>query len=340
MNLAYLYRHTTDSFPLLANVEPVRSSDPVTIARTGSAERTDLQKQLMVRSMTREELDLTLSWAAKEGWNPGLDDASVFWSTERDGLFVAEVDGEIVGTGSVARYQPNTYFLGLFIVRPDLRGQGLGRRGFDHWRRVVSRRAAGPSREAPVIGMDAAPEMQRFYAANGFQFAHQQTRFCCTVGAWAQYPTLSHEAILDLSVLPFDMVEAFDRQHFGALRSDFLKQWIWPSSGAARAVVGADGAIKAMGVIRKAVRGWRVGPLFATETEAANLLLHDLCYRAEVPAGDKVYIDVPNVNNAAMELADSYQMEVDSTFGRMYFGDARPAVRWQQVYGITTLELG
>jgi hypothetical protein len=95
-----------------------------------------------------------------------------------------------------------------------------------------------------------------------------------------------------------------------------------------------------MGVIRRAYRGWRVGPLFATEAQAATLLFHDLCHSAGVAPGEDVYIDVPEVNKAALALADQYQMQSEFACGRMYFGAARPAIPWQQIYGVTSLELG
>ena len=36
-----------------------------------------------IRRMTRDELDVLVEWATREGWNPGLDDAQVFWATIR-----------------------------------------------------------------------------------------------------------------------------------------------------------------------------------------------------------------------------------------------------------------
>lgn len=32
--------------------------------------------------MSRSELDILTSWAANEGWNPGLHDADIFWNTD------------------------------------------------------------------------------------------------------------------------------------------------------------------------------------------------------------------------------------------------------------------
>jgi hypothetical protein len=101
--------------------------------------------------MTRSELDTTLKWAEIEGWNPGLNDASIFWATDSDGFLVAEIDGEMVGTGSVIRNQPNSFFLALFMIRQDLRGSGLGRQAFQNWRFTVQRSLRGSTGEAHLL---------------------------------------------------------------------------------------------------------------------------------------------------------------------------------------------
>lgn len=31
-----------------------------------------------IRTMTRQEIDLAVEWAAREGWNPGPSDANAF----------------------------------------------------------------------------------------------------------------------------------------------------------------------------------------------------------------------------------------------------------------------
>ncbi len=61
-----------------------------------------------IRRMTRDELDVLVEWAAREGWNPGLDDAEVFWDTDPDGFVAAEIGGELVGGGSVVALAPDT----------------------------------------------------------------------------------------------------------------------------------------------------------------------------------------------------------------------------------------
>jgi len=41
------------------------------------------EPNLEIRPMTSGELSLAIDWAAREGWNPGLDDAACFAEADR-----------------------------------------------------------------------------------------------------------------------------------------------------------------------------------------------------------------------------------------------------------------
>lgn len=284
-------------------------------------------EQLRVRKMTRDELDLCLEWAAEQGWNPGLHDAEAFWAADPDGYVVAELDGEIVGTGAVIAYDRKVGAMGLFIVKEDQRGHGLGRQLW-YTRRDMLQARLDPDAS---IGMDGVVAMQPFYAKGGFHFAHTVARH------QASFPDLpSPPGTLDLASIPFEQVAAFDGAHFGAPRTEFLKLWLSPKDGAARAILDDQGDLQALGVIRRSVDGYRIGPLFASTPEAAETLFLDLASRAH---GLPVFLDIPTINQPALDLAARHGMTDIFACGRMYLG-APPPLPWNQIYGVTSLELG
>ncbi len=81
---------------------------------------------MAIRNMTRSELDKAVGWAAKEGWNPGLHDADVFWDTDPDGFIALEKNGKMIGSVSMVTYNGEFAFGGFFILLPEFRNKGLG----------------------------------------------------------------------------------------------------------------------------------------------------------------------------------------------------------------------
>lgn len=81
---------------------------------------------LEIRRMTRPEVDELVGWAAREGWNPGRHDAELFWATDPQAFIAADLDGELIGGGAITAYRGEFGFMGLFVVRPEYRGRGLG----------------------------------------------------------------------------------------------------------------------------------------------------------------------------------------------------------------------
>ena len=74
------------------------------------------KENLKIRYMTRNELDVAVGWAAKEGWNPGLNDADVFWQTDPEGFMALEKDGQMIGSVSGVSYNGKFGFGGFFIL--------------------------------------------------------------------------------------------------------------------------------------------------------------------------------------------------------------------------------
>src|SRR5690554_4370755 len=90
-----------------------------------------MDKPYTTRTMSRQELDLTLEWAAQEGWNPGLYDAQCYRAADAGGFLVGLLDDKPVATLSAVRYGDTFGFLGFYIVSPEYRGKGYGIRLWD-----------------------------------------------------------------------------------------------------------------------------------------------------------------------------------------------------------------
>ena len=279
-----------------------------------------------IRPLARPELDRVVEWAAEEGWNPGLADAEAFWAADADGFLGLERDGELIGSGSVVSYDGRFGFMGLFIVRPDLRGRGIGRRLWLHRRDHLLDRL----RPGAGIGMDGVVAMRSFYERGGFAAAHDQVRMRTVGRAAAPDPDLE-----PLAATPRSAVEELDRAHFGVPRERFLRAWTDPPGGHALALPDG-GRLRGFGVARPCREGFKIGPLVADGAEVAERIFSGLSAAAE---GSPVWIDVPERNAAAVALAERHGMEETFRCTRMYLGEP-PPVNWDGVFGVTTLELG
>ncbi|MEO9362810.1 MAG: GNAT family N-acetyltransferase [Nitrososphaera sp.] len=275
-----------------------------------------------VRPMERQELDLALSWAAGEGWNPGLHDADTFYAFDPKGYFVGLLSGEPVGCISAVAYNSAFGFLGLYIVKLEHRGKGFG---MELWRHAM-RRLGNRN-----IGLDGVIGRVRDYERQGFVFAHRNVRYELA-SASARMPSNN---IIDLRKYGTGAVAEYEKRLFPTPRTRFLEKWLDPRQGAALGFMDA-GRLAGYGVIRKCVRGFKVGPLFADTQRGARGLLSGLAGHA---AGEPVYIDIPETNGLAIDLAKEAGMSKVFESARMY-NVSQPALDISRVYGMTTLELG
>lgn len=274
---------------------------------------------ITVRHLDAEEVHLAVEWARQEGWNPGRHDAASFHAADPGGFLTALHVGEPAAVVSLVRYGGTFAFLGLYICRPDLRGQGYGYRA---WEAAIEQ--AGDR----VIGLDGVPAQQANYARSGFRLAWRNTRYETTGGG--ELPP----DLIDLDEIPFAMVAGYDADTFEAERHDFLRAWI-AQPGARRLGIVRDGRLAGWGLLRPCAVGFKIGPLMADDADIAAQLLDGLRAAAEGP----VYLDVPEPNVEAMRLVESRGMTPCFETARMYKGEA-PPIEIGKVFGVTSFELG
>lgn len=290
-----------------------------------------MKHELVIRGMTRAEVIELVGWAAHEGWNPGLHDAEIFWTTDPDAFIAAELDGELIGGGAITSYNGEFGFMGLFIVRPEYRGRGLGHTLW-HTRR---QRLLDRLHPGATIGMDGVFDMQSYYAKGGFVFSHRTMRFRADIG---QPPAISPDDdrhLVSLTTVPFDQLLDYDRTCFPAPRPTFLKAWITQPTALALGYQ-YNGKLSGYGVVRRCGEGCKIGPLFADDAGVAEALYARL---AEFAVGGPLFLDAPENNSAAMALVQQHNMTEVFGCARMYLGPP-PAVAHERIFGVTTFELG
>jgi hypothetical protein len=278
--------------------------------------------RLQVRAMRPEEVALAVDWAAAEGWNPGQSDAACFAKVDPQGFFVGELEGAAVATLSVVNYGDRFAFLGFYMVRPDLRGQGYGLR---IWQSGMAR--AG----ARTVGLDGVIAQQENYKRSGFTLAYRNVRYGGVVAADAA----AGAGVVDLATVPLAQVVADDATVFPARRTGFLRAWTSAPGHVGRALL-REGRLAAWGVIRSCRRGCKIGPLVADDGMAAAAVFDAL---VAAKGGGEIFLDVPEPNCAAVALARGRALAPMFETARMYTGPIRP-IALPRVFGVATFELG
>lgn len=276
-----------------------------------------------IRTACRAEIDIAIEWAAQEGWNPGLQDADCYFAADPDGFLIGFLDDEPIACISAVKHGADFGFIGFYIVKPAYRGQGYG---MQLWRAALNRLASR------TIGLDGVVAQQHNYKKSGFSLAHRNVRYAGLTGFTAR----SDVAWFDLNKQPLADVLDYDRAFFPTERRAFLHAWLQQSECLALGVV-QNNTLAGYGVIRRCRTGYKIGPLFADDLLIADTLFYAL--QSQVQPNTPLFLDVPEPNQLAIDLAHRYAMRADFETARMYFGNA-PELPLARIYGVTSFEVG
>ncbi|MEU4727550.1 GNAT family N-acetyltransferase [Streptomyces sp. NPDC023588] len=268
------------------------------------------------------DMGLIRSWAEEEGWNPGDSDRFAFVVADPEGFLVGRRGGEPVACISAVRYGDGFGFIGFYIARPDVRGQGYG---MQLWRAAMQRL------DGRLVGLDGVVAQQNNYRKSGFRPAWNNIRY---EGA-PQGEGDGEAEIVDAAFLPFGVLAAYDRQFFPESRDAFLAAWTGLPGRTALAAV-RDGRVEGLGVVRPSSAAHRIGPLYAATPQVAAALLRRLAQHAP---GGLVALDVPDANPEATALCEGLGLVPTFETARMYTGPA-PRLALRELFGVTSLELG
>lgn len=293
---------------------------------SGDAPITTLPPGYQIDQMTRAEAGILDTWAAQEGWNPGLSDIDVAWACDPGAFIALRKDGALAGGGVIVAYGQDAGFMGLFIMRADLRRQGIGRL---LWHERLRRLRARLRPEAP-IGMDGVFDMVPFYAAGGFTNLYRDLRYTGDALAGPCDP-----AAVPLDQVAWPELAAYDARVSGIKRPVFMRAWLTQPGGCGFALRRGDD-LAGYGFLRPCRRGCKIGPLYAESPAVARRLLNSLL--STIP-GQPVSLDIPEPNTAALRIMEEIGWAQSFGCARMVNG-APVAIPVAEVFGVTSLEFG
>jgi GNAT superfamily N-acetyltransferase len=284
-------------------------------------------KKINVRKMLKEDLKQVIGWAIKEGWNPGLYEVDALYAADPSGYHLLEIDSKPVASLAGVRYSSKLAFLGLYIVKPELRGLGYGKLLWD----IVM----GNLKDCSAIGLNGVSDQIKQYQKEGFSVSHANTRWRGNLFNAHNFWKMPDNVSLYKPHSLTPLID-YDARLFPAPRAEFLSKWLtMPHSHVLSAV--KDGELCGYGVISKANDGYKIAPLVADNQETARQIYIALCRC--VGQKELVHIDTPANNPEASLLMKQFGLEQTFDTFRMYKGQMTP-VEEQKWFGLTSLEIG
>jgi hypothetical protein len=280
--------------------------------------------------MSASEVAVLTGWAADEGWNPGLHDVAIAYREQPEAFVALRRGSELVGGASVMAYGGAWGVLGLFIVRADLRSQGLGSCLWDEL--LVSLR--GRLAPGAPIGLDGVVAMQPFYRRSGFVDAHRDIRFSGHPRCAPDPQVVVTEGVVLTPAGERELI-AYDEALAIGPRRSFMRRW-FTASGVLVATLRHTSGLGAIGALRPCREGFKLGPVLAGTPEDASRVVRSLAAHAH---GALVQLDVPEPNAAGLAIAAELGLEQSFECARMYVGGV-PDLPVDRIFGVTSFELG
>jgi GNAT superfamily N-acetyltransferase len=282
--------------------------------------------ELKFLKLNLDGLKTLVELAKKEGWNPGPNDAEIFYNTDPEGFWGYFYNNELIAGGSIVSYNSEFGFMGFFIVKPEYRSLGIGRKLWYQRRDTLLSRL----NEGASIGMDGVVDMQTFYQKGGFEIAFRDER----------YEKIGESFDIDKNISSIEdkdlpSILEYDKECFGFSRSQFLLPWLKLTDTKTFKYI-QNGKLQGFAVIRKVQVGYKVCPLFAN-SEIVAKELYKACLNAVV--GEPLYLDIPVINKGAVNIINEFDGKYIFECARMYYGK-KSDINTDKIFGVTTFELG
>jgi ribosomal protein S18 acetylase RimI-like enzyme len=287
-----------------------------------------MSSSLRMRVMLPADLTFADSLRAMAGWNQTPEDWRRFMAMEPHGCFVAEWNGQAAGTATTVLYGKDLAWIGMVLVHPDFRRRGIGT-GL-----LVQCIEYLQARQVRCIKLDATPQGRPCYEKLGFKDEWTLRRWEGEFSALAA--AAGKEGIRTWTEADAARIDAMDSGAFGASRRELLSA-LARQSYCALALEPRPGVPEGFGMLRWGSRAFYLGPVTATSAQAGLVLVGALAART---GGARVYWDIPDLNEAAVEWAARHGLSVQRSLTRMWLGDNSTAGDPRRQFAIAAPELG
>lgn len=265
-----------------------------------------------------------LSLCRQAGWNQLASDWEIFLHLSPNQCIVANKGSKVVGTVTTIRYQKKISWIGMVLVDPAYKRQGIGIQLMQEALQILCREE--------TIKLDATPAGREVYLKLNFVDEYALSRMV-RIASEKQLNVSSAQTV-HKNDLP--KIINFDREIFGADRQPIL-EWMWEGAPRYAFIAEEKNEVQGYCLGRNGHNFIHIGPIIAKNLEIAKDLVSAALNNC---MGHSVILDILHFEPAWREWLISVGFAEQRPLIRMYRGSNRfPGVPERQ-YAILGPEFG
>jgi len=258
-----------------------------------------------IRMMTLADIPAGMRLKEAARWNQTGEDWRRFLRADSEGCFVAEWNGQVMGTVTTIIYEDRFAWVGMVLVDPGFRGRGIGSALLVHAMDYLD------ATKIPCVKLDATPQGRGLYQRLGFVPEYEIERHILERGSAAARPDQVRRMEDIRSVL------GMDRDVFGADRRVLLSS---VASDAPEFVITAQEGHSLSGYAlgRRGSRADHLGPWVACSEAVARDILERFLHCS---GRNTIFVDVVKDNPWAPALLAEKRFKFSRPLTRMWRGE-------------------
>jgi predicted N-acetyltransferase YhbS len=280
--------------------------------------------QIEVRLLRESDIPAALRLKELAQWNQTENDWLRLLRLEPNGCFCATIDGDVAATTTTTTYGHELAWIGMVLVDPKQRQLGIATKLMHVAIDYLS--TAGVT----TIKLDATPAGHSVYENLGFKDESLIERWEGIAGT----------GVIGCSTLDISARQealTLDRYAFGANRSKLIEMLIEDSCVTPVVAMATDWRLTGYALARNGTAAVYLGPLIATDANAATVLLDGLL--TQMP-GQRVYIDLNTNFGGGREILAARGLVKQRDLIRMSYGKGSEAGSSPSVFAIAGPEVG
>ena len=276
---------------------------------------------MRLRVMNEQDVSGGLRLNTLSGWNQTAADWRRFLQNSPRGCFVMEHDGKVVGTATTICYENRFAWIGMVLVDPKYRKQGIGTELLKKTIEFLDSEHIG------TMELDATPQGKPLYTKLGFVEQYEIERWILKRPTGA-HPTTQESTRTGLLEMQRDQAFVLDKQLFGADRGFLLRSIAEEAPEFAMAVSEGE-LLRSYAFGRHGLFADHLGPWMASTRTAAERILQRFLAES---SRETLVVDCMKSNSLAVELLRGCGFAPSRPLTRMVRGPnvypGRPDLFW------------